>query len=199
MLPQGLDAPVPLRVDAGCEATEQSHVEPQIGSHRHDAEQCQTEVEMGVPRVIIHWNRVSPYKPTILGILHFWKPPNLGKKRRKTNRMGWSNEWFLQGMVSTKFYWWDTRTNAEYKNTHASCTHSIYIYTYIIYIIYIYNLYIYIYLFTYTYYICILYLSIYPSIYLSIYPSIYLSIYVCIYVVYVYMFTKYVAYGCMYK
>ena len=187
MLPQGLDAPVPLRVDAGCEATEQSHVEPQIGSHRHDAEQCQTEVEMGVPRVIIHWNRVSPYKPTILGILHFWKPPNLGKKRRKTNRMGWSNEWFLQGMVSTKFYWWDTRTNAEYKNTHASRTHSIYIYTYIIYIIYIYIIYIYIYIYIHILYMYII--SIYISIHLSIHLSIYLSIYLSMYVSMLYMYT----------
>ena len=40
MLPQGLDAPMPLGVDAGSKATEQSHVEPQIAGirGRHDAE-----------------------------------------------------------------------------------------------------------------------------------------------------------------
>ena len=31
---------------------------------------------MGVPLKIIHFNRMFPYKPSIFGYLHLWKPPN---------------------------------------------------------------------------------------------------------------------------
>ena len=31
--------------------------------------------EIGVPPVIIHFSRIFPYKPSILGIPHLWKPP----------------------------------------------------------------------------------------------------------------------------
>ena len=32
---------------------------------------------MGVPPVIIHFNGVFPYKPSIWGYPHLWKPPYL--------------------------------------------------------------------------------------------------------------------------
>ena len=32
--------------------------------------------EIGVPPVIIHFHGIFHYKPTILGYLHLWKPPN---------------------------------------------------------------------------------------------------------------------------
>ena len=32
--------------------------------------------KMGVPLKIIHFNRMFPYKPSIFGYLHLWKPPN---------------------------------------------------------------------------------------------------------------------------
>ena len=33
--------------------------------------------EMGAPLVIIHFNDIFPFKPTIFGITHLWKPPNV--------------------------------------------------------------------------------------------------------------------------
>ena len=32
--------------------------------------------KMGVPLKFIHFNRMFPYKPSIFGYLHLWKPPN---------------------------------------------------------------------------------------------------------------------------
>ena len=31
--------------------------------------------KLGLPPVIIHFNRISPCKPSILGLPHLWKPP----------------------------------------------------------------------------------------------------------------------------
>ena len=47
---------------------------------------------MRVPPTIIHFNRIFHYKPSILGILHVWKPPycthmGVSKNRVPQSRM----------------------------------------------------------------------------------------------------------------
>ena len=50
----------------------------------------QYHISYRVPLVIIHFNGISPYKPSILGYLHLWKPPffvsTSVKKRRRWSR-----------------------------------------------------------------------------------------------------------------
>ena len=53
--------------------------------------------EMGVPLVIIHFNEIFHYKPSILGYPQFWKPPYVNGHLRNLN---WRYRPMIQGYGS---------------------------------------------------------------------------------------------------
>ena len=64
--------------------------------------------EIGVPPVIIHFG-IFPYKPTIFGYPHLWKPPYIDTNLQTTQRIGTAAQFFSRFCRCWQPWWHSER------------------------------------------------------------------------------------------